>query len=72
MKQHWRLLLKKGGWWLDPSWIVSTGYRRENNGTEMLIWNPDERRWEWYPHVATTMYEFEQFKTLTAASLRAA
>lgn len=61
-----------GGWWLDPGWIISTGYRRENNGTEMLIFDPDLRRWQWYPHCATTMYEFEEFKTLTAALKRAA
>ena len=71
-RRNWRLLLKAGGWWLDSDWIISTGYRREHDGTEMLIWNTETRRWEWYPHVATTMYEYESFKTLTAALLAAA
>lgn len=71
-RRHWRELLKAGGWWLDPGWIISTGYRREHNGTEMIIFDPDLRRWQWYPHCATTMYDYEEFKTLTTALLRAA
>ena len=59
--------LKSQGWWRDGGWIVSEGYRRERNGTEMLLFNPDEKQWEWYPHAATTSYIYESFKTLAEA-----
>jgi len=59
--------LKAQGWWLDPDWIVSEGYRRERAGTEMLIFNPDDKQWQWYQEWDTTSDICESFKTLAAA-----
>ena len=64
---HWKTLFKLGKWEFVGEIYGDKAYARENNGTELLRYDAESRKWEWYPHIATTSYIFHTFETLTAA-----